>query len=144
MALNLQRTKMYAIKAQIIDSSAESWAFNAQKSMYRGKLIASGDEVFVFASENEGGLGLIATGTVAWVMEAPRKTGIARQTPRVNIAVNRTSQARSRLGREELKTFCEWNDGRPETELNFKLYRQATNKVVGLSAEAAAFLRSHF
>ena len=32
-----------------------------------------------------------------------------------------------------------WNDGRPETELNFKLYRQATNKIVALSDEAAAF-----
>ena len=135
---------MYAIKAEITDPSAESWAFKAQKTMYLGKHIASGDEVFVFASENEGGLGLIAAGTVASVMATPRKVGIERQTPRVSIAVNRMSQARCRLGREELKPFCEWNDGRPQTELNFKLYRQATNKIVSLSAEAAAFLRSHF
>ena len=30
-----------------------------------------------------------------------------------------------------------WNDGRPETEFNFELYRQATNKIVGLTDEAA-------
>jgi hypothetical protein len=31
--------------------------------MYGGKNIAVGDEVFVFASENEGGRGLLARGT---------------------------------------------------------------------------------
>jgi len=35
-------------------------------------------------------------------------------------------------------------DGRPETELNFKFYRQATNKIVGISEQAAAFLEGHF
>lgn len=34
--------------------------------------------------------------------------------------------------------------GRPETGLNFKLYRQATNKIVGVSAGAAAFLQRCF
>ena len=34
-----------------------TFAFTAQKTMYGGKLIAEGDEVFVFASENEGGQG---------------------------------------------------------------------------------------
>jgi len=74
----------------------------------------------------------------------PKKPGIARQTPRVSIIVRRTSAARRRLGRNELKRFSEWKDGRPETELNFKFYRQATNKIVGISAEAAAFLGGFF
>ncbi len=43
----------------------------------------------------------------------------------------------------ELK-FSNWSDGRPETELNFKFYRQATNKIVGISDEAAAFPRRFF
>lgn len=63
-----------------------------------------------------------------------------RQTPCVSIGVDRTAQAKRRLGRTELKPFREWNDGRPETELNFKLYRQATDKIVGLTEGAAAFL----
>ena len=41
-------------------------------------------------------------------------------------------------------TFSDWNDGRPETELNFKFYRQATNKIVGISDEVAEFLRRRF
>jgi len=52
--------------------------------------------------------------------------------------------AKRRLGRDELKPFSNWNDGRPETELNFKFYRQATNKIVGISDKAAAFLCRFF
>jgi hypothetical protein len=135
---------MFAIKTEIASPNAEFWAFEAQKTMYGGKHISTGDEIFIFASENEGGIGLIAAGTVASAKATPRRIGIERQTPRVSITVTRTSQAESRLGRKELRTFTEWNDGRPETELNFKFYRQATNKIVGLSTEAAAFLRSFF
>ena len=60
------------------------------------------------------------------------------------VTIRRTGLAKRRLGRSELKTFSDWNDGRPETELNFKLYRQATNKIVGISDETAAFLRGFF
>jgi len=135
---------MFAIKAEVSDPEVETFAFNEQKTMYRGKQIAKGDLIFVFASENEGGQGLVASGIVTSVKAIPRKPGIARQTPRVSIDIRRTALAKRRLGRSELKIFSEWNDGRPETELNFKFYRQATNKIVGISAEAAAFLRRFF
>jgi hypothetical protein len=135
---------MFAIKAEVSDSRAKTFAFTAQKTMYGGKRIAKGDTVFVFASENEGGPGLIASGVVTSAKAIAKKRGIARQTPRVSIAIRRTALAKRRLGRSELKLFSDWNDGRPETELNFKFYRQATNKIVGISDEAAAFLRGHF
>jgi hypothetical protein len=112
--------------------------------MYGGKLISKGDRIFVFASENEGGFGLVAEGVVAKAEATPKRQGLERQTPRVSITVHRTSPARHRLGRSELKAFSDWNDGRPETELNFKLYRQATNKIVGLSKEATQFLSGFF
>jgi hypothetical protein len=134
----------YAIKAAVRDSKAKTFAFTAQKTMYGGKHIAEGDTVFVFASENEGGHGLIARGVVTSAQAIARKRGIARQTPRVTIAARRTALAKRRLGRSELKRFTDWNDSRPETELNFKFYRQATNKIVGISDETAAFLRGFF
>ena len=112
--------------------------------MYGGKRIAKGDLIFVFASENEGGPGLIARGVVSQAEAIPRKQGIERQTPRVSVTVTRTGDANRRLGRSELKSFSEWNDGRPETELNFKFYRQATNKIVSLSEQAATFLLGFF
>ena len=134
----------FAIKAEVRDPRATSFAFSAQKTMYGGKRIATGDTIFVFASENDGGPGLIASGVVTSATAIPKKSGIARQTPRVSIAIRRTALAKRRLGRNELKPFSDWNDGRPESELNFKFYRQATNKIVGLSDEAAAYLRGFF
>jgi len=135
---------MYAIKTEVSDPNASSWTFKSQKTMYGGKRISKGDLIFVFASENEGGSGLVAIGTVSQAEAIPRKQGVERQTPRVSITVNRSVQAKRRLGRSELKPFNIWSDGRPETELNFKFYRQATNKIVGLSEEAAAYLRGFF
>jgi hypothetical protein len=134
----------FAIKAEVSDPLAATFAFNAQKTMYGGKHIAKGDTIFLFASENEGGRGLIASGVVTSAKAIAKKRGLARQTPRVSITVRCTALAKRRLGRSELKRFCGWNDGRPETELNFKFYRQATNKIAGVSDEAATFLRGFF
>ena len=134
----------FAIKAAVSDPRARTFAFNAQKTMYGGKHIAAGDIIFVFASENEGGPGLIASGVVTSAKAITKKRGIARQTPRVSITIKRTALAKRRVGRSELKLFRDWNDDRPETELNFKFYRQATNKIVGISDKTAAFLRGCF
>jgi len=73
-----------------------------------------------------------------------KKPGVARQTPRVSIAVERTALAKRPLGRSQLKQYTDWDDGRPETELNFKFYRQPTDKIGGISEEAAAFLDGFF
>jgi hypothetical protein len=135
---------MFAIKAEVSDPLAKTFAFSAQKTMYGGKRIAKGDTIFVFASENEGGQGLIASGVVTSAKAIPKKSGIARQTPRASVTVRLTALTKQRLGRSELKVFTNWNDGRPESELNFKFYRQATNKIVGISDEAAAYLRRFF
>ena len=135
---------MFAIKTEVRDPGAGTFTFSAQKTMYAGKRIAKGDTIFVFASENEGGQGLVASGVVTSASAVARKPGIARQTPRVSIIVRRSAVAKRRLGRSELKPFSDWNDGRPATELNFKFYRQATNKIVGISDEVAAFLRGFF
>lgn len=134
----------FVIKAEVGDPDAKTFRFEAQKTMYRGKRIAPGDKVFIFASENEGGRGLIASGVVTATEAIAGKPGVPRQTPRVSVAVDRTATAKRRLGRSELRPFSDWNDGRAETELNFKFYRQATNKVAGISDQAAAFLDGFF
>jgi hypothetical protein len=134
----------YAIKAEVTDPTASIFVFSGQKTMYGGKKIAEGDRIFIFASENEGGSGLIAMGTVTSATAIPRKPGVERQTPRVSITVRRDALAKRPLGRSQLKPYSNWKDGRPETELNFKLYRQATNKIVGLTPETARSLRGYF
>jgi hypothetical protein len=134
----------FAIKAEVRDPHAKSFVFTAQKTMYGGRQIAEGDTVFVFASENEGGRGLIVRGVVVSAAAVAKMPGIARQTARVSLTIRRTALAKRPLGRSELKHFTDWTDGEPGTELNFKFYRQATNKVVGISDEAAAFLGRFF
>ena len=134
----------FAIKAEIRDPRTKVFVFNAQKTMYRGKNVAEGDTIYLFASENQGGRGLLARGIITTTKTIAKKRGIARQTSRVSIAVKRTVLAERALGRRELKPFSDWNDGQPETELNFKFYRQATNKIISISAGAAKFLDGFF
>lgn len=132
----------YAIKAEVSDPRAKTFAFSAQKTMYGSKKIAAGNTVF--ASENEGGQGLIARGIVTSAKPTPKKRGVARQTPRVSVTIKRTALTKRLLDRREFKPFTDCNDGRPETELNFKFYRQATNKIVGISEETARLLGGFF
>jgi hypothetical protein len=134
----------FAIKAEIVDSRAKIFTFIAQKTMYGGKLVTKGDMIFMFASENEGGQGLIGRGVVIHAQAIQKKRGVARQTPRVSVSVRRTAVAKLPMGRRELKPFNDWKDGRPATELNFKFYRQATNKIVGISDKATFFLNKCF
>ncbi len=134
----------FAIKAQVEDLEATSFTFSEQKTMYGGKSVGEGDTIYIFASENEGGPGLIARGIVTFVRAVPREEGVARQTPRVSLIIERTALAKRLLGRAQLKRCNDWHDGRPDTELNFKFYRQATNKVAGISDEAAIFLATFF
>ncbi len=55
----------------------------------------------------------------------------------MSIRVRRTALAKRPFGRRELKAG--FADKSPEAEIWFKLYRQATNKIVGVSEAAAAF-----
>jgi hypothetical protein len=134
----------FAIKAEIHDARKKVFVFSEQKSMYGGKHVAEGDTIYLFASENENGHGLVARGVVTAAEAIAKKRGVARQTPRVSITVKRTGIADRSLGRKELKPFTDWKDGRPESELYFKFYRQATNKIIGISAGTANFLEQFF
>ena len=134
----------FLIKAAIADPDAATFTFAAQKTMYGGKSIAVDDVVFLFASENDGGRGLVARGVVTDAIPIARQTGSTRQTPRVSVTVTRTAQPKRALGRADLKPFVDWDDGKPQTELNFKFYRQATNKIGGISDAAAAYLDTFF
>lgn len=136
--------RAYAIKAAVSDPVAPCFEFVAHKTMYGGKHVRAGDVVYLFASENSGGAGLVARGVVTAAAPTPRRPGVERQTPRMSVTVQRTALARQALGRAELKRFTHWQDGQPQTELNFKLYRQATDKIVGLQSATAAFLDGHF
>jgi hypothetical protein len=87
---------------------------------------------------------------VAFVLTSASSRGSASSEKKRLPLPSRTGKTRRTafgmrpLGRSALKCFTDWNDCRPETELNFKFYRQATNKVIGISDEAASFLGGFF
>ena len=159
----------FVIKAEIADPRAKVFAFAARKTMYGGKTIAVGDEIFLFASETSGGTGLIARGVVTKVEAVPppllraRSDSVTRGTirrseaqadggggkpprftPRVSIEIRRTALAKRRLGRAELRPFRGVDDGSAPAELDFKFYRQATDKIGGISEKAARWLGRFF
>jgi hypothetical protein len=56
----------------------------------------------------------------------------------------RPTLAKRAFGREQLKAWRGATDGSPQAELDFKFTRQATNKIGGISEDAAKFLRKFF
>lgn len=139
----MKRPAPFLIKADVSNVRAKRFSFDRQRTMYGGKKIAAGDEIFLFASENEGGAGLFARGIVTLARAHAKPRGVARWTPRVSIEVERMALAKRPLGREHLRAYRN-KDGSPQAELDFKFYRQATNKIGGVSAEAAEFLQGFF
>jgi hypothetical protein len=125
----------FVVKAAPQPENAD-WLTFDEKTMWHGKDIRPGDDVFIFAAEHNGGRGLYARGVV---IEAARGMG-----SRVGLTVKRTGLATRPLGRGELRPFRDRPDGGPETEIDHKLYRQATNKIAGVSDAAVAFLRGFF
>jgi hypothetical protein len=126
----------FVVKATpVADAKARTLSFT-EKTMYGGKDIRTGDEIFVFASDHQGGQGLSARGVVTSVAPGLGSRRI--------ITVKLSAHARRRLGRDELKPFRELKDHQPQTEIARKLYRQATNKIAGVSDEAARFLSTFF
>jgi hypothetical protein len=136
--------RAFFIRADVEDEGAAEFAFPNARTMYGGKAVAAGDVVYVFASESGGGRGLIARGVAVSATSVPRRRGLERQTPRVSIVVRRTATPKRAFVRNDVKEATAWKDGRPETELNFKFFRQATNKIGAISDEAVRFLDAFF
>lgn len=125
----------FVVKAAPRPGDADRLKFD-EKTMWRGKDVRAGDEVFLFAAEHNGGRGLYARG---FVTDAVRGVGSC-----VSLTVARTGAATRPLGRSELLPFRDLPDAGSETEIDRKLYRQATNKIAGVSDAAAAFLQGFF
>ena len=135
---------IYAVKTDIPDPAVGSIDLDRCKTMYAGKTIARGDRIFLFANEQSPVTGLIGRGIVTTAGAVARIPDVDRQTPRVSISVGSIVRSLRPFQRADLIGFTAYDDGRPQSELNFKFYRQATDKIVGLSDETAAFLDEFF
>jgi len=137
-------SRSFVIKTEIRNPRAKTFEFREMKTMYGGKGIARGDVAFIFASETQGGRGLVARAVVTKAESVPLRKGVERQTPRVSVTVTRTALASRPFGREQVKAWRGIADGSGEAEIDFKLYRQATNKIVGIGERATKVLLGCF
>jgi hypothetical protein len=62
----------------------------------------------------------------------------------MSITVTHTALAKRAFGREQMKPRGGATDGSPQAELDFKFYRQATNKIGRISEAAGRFLSCVF
>lgn len=107
----------FAIKAELPDPR-EDLRLRRAEDDYGGRHIAAGDTIFVFASESEGGQGLVARDVVTAAEAVAKRPGIIRQTPRVSIAIRRTAFATRALGRGEFRHLTDWHRSQPGAACN--------------------------
>src|ERR1700752_4603623 len=104
----------FVVKSAPRPESPDLLEFN-EKTMWRGKNVRPGDDVFLFSAEHSGGRGLYARGVV---IAAVRGEGIW-----VSVTVKRTAPATRPLGRAELRMFRDRPGNGPEKEIDHKLYQ---------------------
>lgn len=129
----------FVIKEEVNEPRTKTFVFAAAATMYGGRHIAVGDTVYVFASESEGGQGLVARGVDGRGGDSKG----ARHCPSDAVRQRRdqTHGARQAPARTKRPQALQGLEGRPApNRADFKSYRLATNKIGGISDEAAAFL----
>ena len=104
--------------------------------MYGGKEIRNGDQVFLWASETQGGQGLWARGEVIGTETATRKLGI---TVRIEEMVTT-----GHFGLEKIIPYRDSTENTPIVGLARKLHRHAHNKIAQLTDSEAELLSRHF
>ncbi len=104
-----------------------------ERTMYGGREIASGAEVFLWASETQGGSGLWARGTVLEVEPGNKK-------PVVSVRIEDMANS-GNFGIEQIAPHRNSSANTPIVGLARKLYKQAHNKVARITAEEADLLR---
>ena len=107
-----------------------------ERPLYRGSEIASGAEVFLWASETQGGAGLWARGTVLGIEPAAKKPVV---TVRVEEMVNSGN-----FGIDQIAPHRDSSADTPIVGLARKLYKHAHNKVARITVEEANLLRQLF
>ncbi len=107
-----------------------------ERPMYGGGEIASGADVYLWASETQGGAGLWARGTVLGVEPGANKPVV---TVRVEEMVNSGN-----FGIEQIAPHRDSSANTPIVGLARKLYKQSHNKVARITTDEASLLQRLF
>lgn len=107
-----------------------------ERPMYGGKDIDTGDSVFLWASEQQGGRGLWARGIVLLVAPAGNKLGI-------EVRIDQLATA-DHYGIDQIAPHRDSSAETPIVGLAHKLYKHAHNKIAGVTSAEADLLLHNF
>ena len=104
--------------------------------MYGGKDVDTGDSVFLWASERQGGRGLWARGIILRVDHGEEKL-------RVEVRIDQLA-AVGHFGLDQIAPHRDSTANTPIVGLARKLYKHAHNKIAGVTNAEADLLLQHF
>jgi len=107
----------------------------AERPMYGGKDIGTGDSVFLWASERQGGRGLWARGIVSHVTPGERIS--------IEVRVDQLATA-GHFGLDQIAPYRDSTSETPITGLARKLYKHSHNKIASITNAEANLLLRHF
>ena len=125
----------YIIKTEPFEGSTGTTISLSQPCMYGGDTISAGSEVFLWFSETKGGNGLV------WLCLAEQVINAGQPLVIVRLLYECPGQ---KFGIEDLEPFRDSTDHTPIATLAKKLYAHSHEKIAGLTAEEALFLRTRF
>lgn len=107
-----------------------------ERPMYGGKDVDVGDSVFLWASEQQGGRGLWARGIVL-------SSDVVESKQRIAVRIDQVVTTRQ-FGLDQIAPHRDGAVETPIVGLARKLYKQAHNKIAGLSNAEADVLLQNF
>lgn len=107
-----------------------------ERPMYGGEDIDTGDTVFLWVSEQQGGHGLWARGTVLHVLPAGNKLSIEVRIAQLAPVGN--------FGIDQIAPHRDSSAATPIVGLAHKLYKHAHNKIAGVTNAEADLLLHNF
>lgn len=104
---------------------------------YGDVVISSGDRVFLWSSETQGGQGLVGHGRC---LSANSDGGMLR----AEVEIGALDQQGVGYGRDHLRPFRDNPSATPEATLAKKLYKHSLNKAVQITPDEETFLDTFF
>lgn len=126
----------YIAKTAHIAASVGDTVQIEERPMYGGKDVDAGDSVFLWSSEQLGGRGLWARGIVL-------KASAAGTKQHIEVRIDQLITARN-FGLDQIAPHRDSSAETPIAGLARKLYKQAHNKIAGVTNAEAHLLLQHF
>ena len=108
-----------------------------ERPMYGGKEIVSGDPIFIWESETQGGCGLRASGVVLQVVHSQQKL-------RIEVRIDLLLRQDSHFRYDQIKPHRDDTEATPIAGLARKLCRHAHNKIAKLTSSEGELLSRYF